>query len=156
VSLTAPSRPVVVLDTSPLSILAERPGKSQEVIDCHAWFASVQRSGATIYLPEIADYELRRELRRAGQEASVIRLNELKHTIHYVPITTATMLLAADLWAMVRRQGRPTAPDLSLDADVILAAQALTLGNPDLVIATSNPGHLARFITAMPWRQIGR
>ena len=72
------ARRVVVLDTSPLSRLTERPGKSQEVIDCHTWFEGLQRAGFPVCLPEIADYELRRELLRAGQRASITRLDELQ------------------------------------------------------------------------------
>jgi hypothetical protein len=43
-----------------------------------------------------------------------------------------------------------------LDCDVLIAAQALTLGIPssDLVIATTNVGHLSRFVTADLWTNI--
>jgi hypothetical protein len=67
------------------------------------------------------------------------------------------MLLAAELWAQARRQGQPTAPDLALDADVILAAQARLLAQQQpepVVIATTNVGHLARFAPARLWRDI--
>ncbi len=40
------------------------------------------------------------------------------------------------------------------DADMILAAQAVTLGMPDVVIATTNVGHLSRFAAAELWRDI--
>lgn len=66
------------------------------------------------------------------------------------------MLQAAEFWAKARQQGRPTAPDLALDADVILAAQATILarqGDP-VVIATTNVGHLARFASAQHWQHI--
>ncbi len=49
---------------------------------------------------------------------------------------------AARFWAQTRQQGQPTAGDKALDADMILAAQAMTLGVPDVVIATTNVGHL--------------
>jgi hypothetical protein len=41
-----------------------------------------------------------------------------------------------------------------LDADVVLAAQALTLGAAPVVIATSNVGHLSRFVPAELWQNI--
>jgi hypothetical protein len=43
-----------------------------------------------------------------------------------------------------------------LDCDVILAAQALTLGVPDgeFVVATMNIGHLAQFVPAEAWENI--
>jgi len=37
---------------------------------------------------------------------------------------------------------------------MILAAQALTLGDPDVIIATTNVGHLARFVPADLWQNI--
>jgi hypothetical protein len=58
---------------------------------------------------------------------------------------------AAELWAMVRNQGIPTAPPEALDADVILAAQTERVGG---IVATDNVGHLARFVTAKRWNDI--
>jgi hypothetical protein len=37
---------------------------------------------------------------------------------------------------------------------VILAAEALTFGSPDIVIATTNVGHLGRFVPAELWQNI--
>jgi hypothetical protein len=39
-----------------------------------------------------------------------------------------------------------------LDADVILAASALKYEN--VIVATSNPGHLRRFVAADRWENI--
>jgi len=66
------------------------------------------------------------------------------------------MWFAADYWAQARRQGQPTAHPESLDADVILAAQATVLSNAgySVVVATDNPGHLARYVDAKPWQSI--
>ena len=64
------------------------------------------------------------------------------------------MRQAADFWAIVRQAGLPTAGDKTIDADVILAAQAATLGTPDIVIATTNIGHLSRFVPAELWQNI--
>lgn len=41
-----------------------------------------------------------------------------------------------------------------LDGDVILAAQTLLLGAPDVVVATTNVGHLARYVNAKHWQDI--
>jgi len=41
-----------------------------------------------------------------------------------------------------------------VDGDVILAAQATTLGVADVVVATTNVGHLSRFVAAEIWQQI--
>ncbi|NJM06577.1 type II toxin-antitoxin system VapC family toxin [Candidatus Gracilibacteria bacterium] len=93
---------------------------------------------------------MRRELLRARKRRGVERLNQLKADFGYVVITTATMLQAAAYWAQLRQEGKPTAPDLALDDDVILAAQAallISLGH-NVVIATTNVGHLARLVPA--------
>jgi predicted nucleic acid-binding protein len=111
-------------------------------------------AGVRVVIPEITDYELRRELLRAGKVASVRRLDALAQATEYLPINTTAMRRAAELWALARQQGQPTAADNTIDADMILAAQALTLGAPQVVVATSNVGHLARFVPAEPWQNI--
>jgi predicted nucleic acid-binding protein len=55
----------------------------------------------------------------------------LKSEIIYLPITTEVMLKAAQLWAQVRQQGKPTADNKALDGDVILAAQAILIGSDE-------------------------
>ena len=74
----------------------------------------------------------------------------------YLPITTAAMRQAAEFWAQARQRGEPTAPDLALDAYVILAAQALVAGASagNVVVATTNVAHLTRFVAAETWDQI--
>jgi hypothetical protein len=74
----------------------------------------------------------------------------------YIPLTDAALFLAADLWAESRQHGLPTADPKGLDVDVIVAAQSLTLGIPsdDVVVATPNVGHLARFLDAQSWTDI--
>ena len=64
------------------------------------------------------------------------------------------MRRAAAFWAEARQEGRPTAPDPALDGDVILAAQAATLDHDDVIIATTNPGHLSRYTPAELWTDI--
>ncbi|MFN7923229.1 MAG: hypothetical protein U0Q16_24220 [Bryobacteraceae bacterium] len=65
--------------------------------------------------------------------------------------------LASHLWAQARQTGRPTADSRDIDIDVILAAQVLSLRIPpdDAVIATTNAKHLAQFVTAKNWTEIG-
>jgi len=55
------------------------------------------------------------------------------------------MLRAAELWALARNRGTPTADPKELDGDVILAAQAEQVR---AVVATDNVGHLSRFVQA--------
>ncbi|PPT11323.1 hypothetical protein CKA32_004444 [Geitlerinema sp. FC II] len=73
-----------------------------------------------------------------------------------MPISREIMLKAAEFWANSRREGKPTAPDLALDADVILAAQAVSLQRFDneVIIATTNVKHLIRFANAQFWQDV--
>lgn len=107
----------------------------------------------SVVLPEIADYEVRRELIRKGDPRPLRRLDDLRNTLIYVPIRTEAMQRAASLWAQARGRGQPTADENALDADVILAAQALEyIGlDDDLVVITDNNRHLAQFVTTSSW-----
>ena len=111
--------------------------------------------GTRVIIPEIADYETRRELLRAGKTTSVSRLDALEGTVEYLPLTTTAMRRAAILWAEARRQGRPTADPKALDGDVILAAQVLAMDLPEAIVATTNVAHLSNYLTAKEWREIG-
>jgi len=64
------------------------------------------------------------------------------------------MRKAAELWAQARQTGRANSGDKTIDADMILVGQALTLGAADLVIATTNVAHLAQFVPAEVWQNI--
>ena len=48
----------------------------------------------------------------------------MKGMLGYAPITTPVMLKAVKFWAAARKMGRQSADDVSLDADMILSAQA--------------------------------
>jgi predicted nucleic acid-binding protein len=56
-----------------------------------------------VRVPEIADYEVRRELLRANKTQGIDRLDLLKNTIGYLALTTSIMLRAAELWGEARR-----------------------------------------------------
>jgi predicted nucleic acid-binding protein len=140
----------IVLDSSPLSLLCQR-STARGVPEIRAWLTSQTSVGKEVYVAEIADYEVRRELLRAGKAISIRRLERLIAELRYLPINTTTMRRAAEFWAQARNLGTPTAPPEALDADVILAAQAESVG---AMVATENVGHLARFVTAKPWRDI--
>ena len=68
-------------------------------------------------------YARSRELLRAGKSTGLAKLDGLKTIFRYLPLTTPTMLRAAELWAQSRRAGIPTGDPKKLDIDVILAAQ---------------------------------
>ena len=129
---------IILLDAGPLGMVSH-PQKNPEI---KVWLQNMIRFKASVLIPEIADYEVRRELIRANKKKGLERLDILKMLIGYIPITTEAMLKAAELWAQARKQGKPTADSKSLDADVILAAQALVISNgDDVIVATTNVGH---------------
>ncbi len=142
----------VVLDAGPLGD-ASRPSPRP----AQGWLRGLILGGHGVVVPEIADYEVRRELIRAGKDASLHALDRFVGVFDYLAIDTATMRLSATLWAEVRRDGRPTAPDHALDGDVILAAQARLLAErtgDEVVIATTNPKRLSRFVDARVWSDL--
>lgn len=144
---------VIVLDTGPLGLVTN-PKLSPESIACAQWLQIHITSGSRTIIPEIADYEVRRELLRANKTKGIARLDNLAKLLEYLPITTTAMRQAAEFWAQARQQGQPTAGDKTIDGDVILAAQAMTLAVPDVVVATTNVGHLSRFVVAELWQNI--
>ena len=136
-----------MLDSEPLGQLARRKPLSELL----AWTIRVVAAGAAILVPEVADYEVRRNLLLHSLKHSISELDRLKSSLVYLPITTSAMLRAAGLWADARRVGKPTADPRELDCDVLLAAQALEAG---AIVATENVGHLSRYVVAKHWRDI--
>jgi predicted nucleic acid-binding protein len=145
----------IILDTGPLGMVSNPKG-SGETLACKQWLRQALSAGYRVVIPEIADYEVRRELLRADRVRGIRRLDELAQTLEYLPLTTAAMRQAAEFWATARKQGTPTAPDKAPDGDVILAAQA-SLTDPlggEVVVATTNVSHLSIFVTAREWHEI--
>lgn len=146
---------LIVLDSAPLGMVTNPQAKGIPLA-CQMWLKSLLQRGERVIIPEIADYEVRRELLRAGLLKSLSRLDNLKQTLEYSPIQTETMILAASIWAEARQSGQPTADPKALDGDVILAAQARLLCDEttEAIIATTNVAHLNRFIRALDWQSI--
>jgi predicted nucleic acid-binding protein len=146
---------LVFLDAGPLGLLTNARGKPKPD-RCRQWAKDLAAAGARIFVPEIADYEVRRKLIHIGASAGIRRLDHVKAVLDYAPLTTDVMLRAAELWASARSAGLPTAAPEALDGDCILAAQAiLAAGSADTVtVATDNVGHLSRFVNAELWEMI--
>ena len=143
----------ILFDSGPLGLVTN-PRATEQTVACMRWLTGCRIAGAKLVVPEIVDYELRRELIRAGRIRGVDRLDALIRHTSYLSITTAAMRRAASPWADARRAGRPTAADAALDIDVILAAQAATMAGEDVVVATTNVEHLARYVPAAHWSDI--
>lgn len=153
----ARSEVLIVLDSGPLGLISNpAPGRASQ--DAHDWARAHTDAGNDLVVPEIADYELRRELLRADKGHGIARLDELCAGLWYEPLTTSIMRRAAELWARARTQGYPTAHDAALDGDVILSAHALELGHANtglaVTVATTNPTHLKRHAPAALWSTI--
>jgi predicted nucleic acid-binding protein len=120
------------------------------------WVKALQVQGLNIIVPEIVDYELRRELLRSDKLRGIGLLEQFIASHSYVPLTTEAMRKAAEFWAQARKDGKQTADDKALDGDVILAAQVACLGLPldSIIVATTNPGHISRFVPARRWQEI--
>jgi predicted nucleic acid-binding protein len=153
---------IIILDTGPLSncvvpisnLSGMPPTPSQA---CRLWLTTCEHAGATILVPAIAYYEVLREIERRTATAQKNRLQRYCFQPgRFIPLTTAQLNLAAQLWGQARRTGTPTANDAALDGDMILCAQAQSLGiSPaDYVVATTNPAHLIRFVNAAQWQHI--
>jgi predicted nucleic acid-binding protein len=144
---------VVFLDSGPLGLLAN-PNNTPQPVTCRQWLADMEAAGHRLIVPEITDYEVRRELLRLGSALAVSLLNGLGFRLEYLPIDTRCMRKAAELWALARQKGKPTAGDNTIDADMILIAQALTFAQPNTIIATTNLGHFRTYIAAELWSNI--
>jgi hypothetical protein len=153
---------VIILDTFPLSStgkLDPPPGAVPTTLDrCHRWVRDCVAAGHHVVVPAIAYYEALRELERLNATGQIGRLRDFCHAVpgRYLALTDADLNLAAKLWGQARNAGTPTASVDALDGDVILAAQTLSLGVSvqDLIVATTNPGHLSRYVPAELWTTI--
>jgi predicted nucleic acid-binding protein len=110
-------------------------------------------AGDTVYISEVADYEVRRELTRLIQAGKMpasrlTRLDQLVDLCNYLPVSTAMWRRAAALWADARQQGTPTAGMAALDSDVLIAAQAVEVS---ATVVTNNPVHLGRWAPVLAW-----
>jgi predicted nucleic acid-binding protein len=141
----------IALDSTPLSLLSHPNEQQAQVKEARQWLEEALTAGAQVFIPEIVDYEVRRELLRLGRQKSIERLDLLQSTLTYLALDTGMMRRAAEMWATARSQGTPTADPKEIDADVILAAQAERV---QAVVATENVGHLSLFVTARNWREI--
>jgi hypothetical protein len=150
----------ILLDSGPLGLIVRAPSKPQ-VVRCLKWLNTISINGATVVIPEIAHYEVRRELFRIRAAGSLRRLEyylDPSGGLMHLTLSTDAIIKAAEFWAFLRQSGMPTASPDALDADAILAGQAALAGQPGdtVTIATTNLAHLNRFpgIDAQTWDQI--
>jgi predicted nucleic acid-binding protein len=136
-----------------------RPELDENQPVAEAIFRLQEDSRFRVYIPEIVDYELRRKLLHLGHRRHQARkwareaLTDLDEWISlgYVPLTTEAMRLAARIWAETRAGGQLRGPEDSLDADVILAAQAR---QADGHIVTTNEKHFRGIAEIFDWQSV--
>lgn len=114
----------VFLDSGPLGLLTN-PKRTPDTIAATQWAIAMRRAGHRYIVPAIADYEVRRELERAGKVKGLAALDAWNNAApdRYLPLTDSALRLAAKLWARARNVGTATADPKELDADVLRASQ---------------------------------
>ncbi len=147
----------IFLDAGPLGLITN-PKRTPDAIAAADWLLEMEAAGHRFLVPAIADYEVRRELIRAGKSRGLARLDVFNAAApgRFLSITDAALRLGATLWAQARNAGTATANPKELDGDALIAAQALTTQLPlsSFIIATGNVGHLVQFAPADLWTNI--
>lgn len=142
---------LIALDSGPLGDLIN-PNNPPPTQALREWMKNHLANGDEFLLPEIADYEVRRNeiletlicpIGPSQSSAALYLLDQLKASITYLPLTTDSMLQGAQLWADHRKGHGPGHASRSpkLDGDVILTAQCIEesrLRNEPIIIATMN------------------
>ncbi|MGH2615905.1 MAG: type II toxin-antitoxin system VapC family toxin [Thermomicrobiales bacterium] len=147
---------IILLDSGPLGLVTS-PRVTAASEECSLWLERITNGNHLVVIPEIVDYELRREFLRGRMTRALTTLDAFAFQFIFSPITTPVMRQAAAFWAFARQRGMATADDKALDGDMILAAQAVLIEQEweqVAVIATTNVRHLARFAAARDWRDI--
>ncbi|GAA6619013.1 type II toxin-antitoxin system VapC family toxin [Scytonema sp. NUACC26] len=147
---------IVLLDSSPLGLITN-PRKNSTAIKCRRLIQELVKNKILVAVPEIIDYELRRELILSGSDG-VERLDRLGELgLAYAPLTTEVMRKAAELWVWARKTGQPTAHKEKIDIDVILAAHSIVLSletGKHTIIATSDSDHKRYKVDAVKWEDL--
>jgi hypothetical protein len=147
---------IVLLDSSVLGLICHSDSTNQEAKECNQWVAELLGKSHSVCIPEICDYETRRNLILENLQKSISILDRLQSYLQYLPVTTPVLLKAAELWAASHVMHRPTADKKELNVDIILCAQSKVSVQQfdDVVVATENVGHIGLFSNAMKWRNI--
>jgi hypothetical protein len=80
----------ILLDSGPLGLVTN-PKTSDQSVACTQWLQTLVASGARVIVPEISDYEIRRELLRAQKSKGIERLDALIGMLQYLPLSTSAM-----------------------------------------------------------------
>src|SRR5215469_14237753 len=146
---------VVLLDAGPLGMITN-PKSSPENEACKNWLERLASKGRHSCNSRNCRLRSAPRIAPGRQRSRPWPPGRVERHTGIAPVTTAVMLKAAEFWATARNAGRQSADDASLDADMILAAQAIALhrDNDEAIIATTNVRHLVLFCNARVWRDI--
>lgn len=133
----------VVLDAGVLGQLVHKDAKTATVLRT---FLANKYPTATVVIPEIGDYEVRRSLLKIRSTKSVTMLDELASALQYLPLDTPQMKRASEVWADCRVRSQPLAADQALDGDCIFIAQVQSLTGT-VVALTTNRKHLEYYLS---------
>jgi hypothetical protein len=156
---------IVFLDSNILGLISNSNVSFDECQQCDRWFTTLSVRGVRFVTSDICDYEVRRGLIssfiRSGKLASGINiLNSLKTDgiLEFLPVSTESLDLAANLWARASNEGLTTRDDKNIDVDIIISAQYQILkadySGQRVIVATTNLKHLSRFCDAARWQDI--
>jgi hypothetical protein len=155
--------PVILLDSGVLGLLCN-PNHRQDVQELWAWFQQKLEEKCRLCSPDVCAYEVRRGLClnqiKTGRADGLNALDRFvfEEIIQLVSTNREIVKLSSELWAESKIKGIPTAPDNSLDIDIIICATHRWLEgeHPDrqVVTVTKNVRHLSRFINAVEWQTV--
>ncbi len=83
--------------------------RSSSAISCAEWLQTLVVAGTRVIVPEIADYEVRRELIRANKVRGIGQLDALARLPEYLPITTNVAQAIGTLVASAEAPAEPNA-----------------------------------------------
>ena len=142
---------VVLLDTGPLGLVTN-PKRSPTSMACAQWLQALVTANRRVIIPKLPTTNYAANC--CGQTSSRVAARCSDTAPRVPPDYNRGDAQAAEILVQARQLGQPTAGDNTLDGDMILAAQATTLGVSNVVIATTNVGHLSRFAPAELWQSI--
>ena len=97
---------LILLDSGPLGLIVRAPGKPQ-VVRRVTWLNAISANGATVIIPEIAHYDVRRDLLRIRAVGSPRRLDyalDASSGFRHLTLSTDAMIKAAEFWAFLRQK----------------------------------------------------
>ncbi len=89
---------LILLDSGPLGLIVRAPSRLQ-VVRCITWLKTISATGATVIIPEIAHYEVRREPLRIRALGSLRRLEyylDPSGGLRHLTLTTDAIIKAAE------------------------------------------------------------